>query len=82
MSATVHLSSDIRRFSDGQGTVSAEGATISAVIADLDRRFPGLGERLSNQMAVVLDGVVIAHPQYEPVGDGAEIYFIHRTSGG
>ena len=82
MTATVHFSSLYRRFTDGVAEVEAEGATVAAVIADLDKRFPGIGEHLGEGTAVVINGVLVAHAEYEPVPDGAELHFVHQPSGG
>ncbi len=84
MTVRVHFSSDLRRLTGGltEVEVADPGATVKALVANLDGRFPGLGERLSAGTAVMLDGEVIAHPDYEPVADGSEVYFIHQPSGG
>ena len=45
------------------------------MIEDLDRCHPGLGEALRVGVSVVIDGLLVAHPEYEPVPDGAEVAF-------
>ena len=82
MSARVHLSSNLRGSTGGLADVEAEGATVGALIEDLDRRYPGLGDALRVGTSVVIDGLLIAHPEYEPVADGAQIYFVPQTAGG
>ena len=82
MTATVHFTSDLRRFTDGVAEVEADGSTVGALINDLDQRFPGIGDRLREGTAVVINGVLVAHPEYEPVPEGAEIHFVHQPSGG
>ncbi len=82
MTVKVHFSSDLRRLTGGLTSVEASGATVEDLIVGLDGRFPGLGDRLRTGMAVVLNGELIAHPGYEPLDDGAEIYFMHQPSGG
>ena len=82
VTATVRFGSDLRRHAEGHAEVQAEGATVAALIADLSKRFPGLGDRLGAGTAVVINGVLIAHPDYEPVPDGAEVYFVPQPSGG
>ena len=82
MAATVHFGSDLRRYTGGRAEVEASGANVKALIADLVQRFPDLGPRLQAGTAVVVNGVLIAHPDYEPVPDGAEIYFVPQPSGG
>ena len=82
MPVRVHLSSNLRGPTGGLAEVEADGATVSAVIDDLDRRYPGLGDSLRVGVSVVIDGLLIAHPDYEPVADGTQVYFIPQTAGG
>ncbi len=67
---------------DGLAEVDANGSTVGAVIDDLDRRYAGLGDLLRAGTSVVIDGLLIAHPEYESVADGSTVYFIPQTSGG
>lgn len=84
MTVRVHFSSDLRQLTGGLTEVEVDdpGSTVRELVASLDRRFPGLGERLGAGTAVMLDGEVIAHPDYESIADGSEVYFIHQPSGG
>lgn len=45
----VNLSSHFRSYTDGAPTVPAQGATVAEVLADLDRRHPGLRFRLIDE---------------------------------
>ncbi len=82
MPVRVHLSSNLRGPTGGVAEVEAEGATVGALIDDLDRRYPGLGDALRSGVSVVINDLLIAHPDYEPVADGAQIYFVPQTAGG
>ena len=82
MAVKVHLSSNLRGPTGGVAELEADGSTVGALIEDLDRQFPGLGEQLRAGVSVVIEGLLIAYPEYEPVPDGAEVYFIPQTSGG
>ncbi|MCC9306660.1 MoaD/ThiS family protein [Kitasatospora sp. RB6PN24] len=46
MSATVRIPTILRTYTDGRSEVTAEGATLAEVIADLDRNHTGIGARL------------------------------------
>lgn len=46
MSIDVRIPTILRPFTKDQKAVSANGATLSAVIADLDAQYPGIGDRL------------------------------------
>lgn len=82
MAVKVHLSSNLRGPTDGAAEVEAVGATIGALIDDLDNRYPGLGEQLRLGVSAVIDGLLIAQPEFEPVHDGAVVHFIPQTVGG
>ena len=82
MPVRVHLSSNLRGPTGGIAEVEAEGATVGALIADLDRLYPGLGDTLRAGTSVVINGMLVAHPEYEPVPDGGLVYFVPQTAGG
>ena len=82
MAARIHLSSNLRGPAGGLAELEATGATVGALIDDLDRRYPGLGDALRAGVSVVIDGLLVAHPEYEPVPEGAEVYFVPQTAGG
>ena len=46
MTMEVRVPTILRGLTDGAKTVTAEGADVQAMIADLDGRFPGMAERL------------------------------------
>ena len=46
MPVEVRIPTILRPYTAGAKTVEAEGATIADLVADLDVRYPGLGERL------------------------------------
>jgi molybdopterin synthase sulfur carrier subunit len=46
MSIEVRIPTILRPYTKDQKTVSAEGATLSAVISNLDSQYAGIGERL------------------------------------
>jgi sulfur-carrier protein len=46
MAVEVRIPTILRKYSDGEKTVKADGATIRDLIADLDAHYPGLGGQL------------------------------------
>ncbi len=78
----VHLMSDHRRFTDGEAVVESEGATVGAVIADLEQRYPGLGEALTHGASAGVNGEIHAEPQYLEVDADTDIYFVAPLTGG
>jgi MoaD family protein len=49
MSVTVRVPTPLRRYTHGQAQVTAEGATLTEVVADLEARYAGLRERLLDE---------------------------------
>jgi len=49
MSVPVHFSSHLRSYTHGRSDVQAEGGTLAQLMADLDRRFPGLRFRVIDE---------------------------------
>jgi molybdopterin converting factor small subunit len=52
---TVRLPSLLQPLAGGAASVEAAGATLRAIIQDLDRRHPGLGQRIVDSDAVRTD---------------------------
>jgi len=46
MAIRVHIPTPMRQHTDGQAVVEAKGGTVSAVLADIGQRFPGITQRL------------------------------------
>lgn len=80
--ARVHLGSALRRFTGGVAEVEVEAGVVRSLIAELDRRFPGLGEHLSTGAAVSIDGEIMHDALYEQVPPDAEVYFLPAIGGG
>ena len=49
MAVEVRVPTILRSFTGGEKAVTAEGASLEAVIKDLDTNFPGLGDRLLDE---------------------------------
>lgn len=75
-------------FSGGKQTVSVPGTTVRQVIDNLDRAYPGMGERLLDgdrlqpSIAVVVDGVISQEKLRHKLEEDSEIQFIPAVSGG
>lgn len=48
----VRIPTPLRSLTSGQDEVTADGATIAALIEDLERRFPGVRDRLLDEKGV------------------------------
>ena len=51
--AQVRIPTPLRKYTGGAETVQAEGATIAGLVADLDRRHPGIKDRICDDTGQV-----------------------------
>lgn len=84
----VSVPSQLIAYTGGATRVEAEGATVAAVLADLDRRFPGLKfrvvdeqDRIRRHMRIFV-GDLEAKRLDVPVGSKAELLIFGALSGG
>ncbi|HLG50411.1 MAG TPA: MoaD/ThiS family protein [Chloroflexota bacterium] len=90
MAITVYIPTPYRDLTAGQGHVSADGRTLHELIDDLERRYPGLRERLCDQtgirshLNVFINGREMRTLRGEetPLTDGDEVAFIPALVGG
>jgi molybdopterin synthase sulfur carrier subunit len=50
---TVRVPTPLRKYTQGKEEVAAEGRTIGELITDLERRFPGIRERICDESGAV-----------------------------
>jgi molybdopterin converting factor small subunit len=83
----VRLPPLLRPLAGGADAVRAEGVTLRAVITDLDRRFPGMADRVIDDGAIRGD-VMIAVGGDEvsdldaPIPEDAEVHILPAIAGG
>ena len=49
MGIQIRVPTPLRKFTKGADTVAAEGATVGALVDDLDRQHPGIKERICDE---------------------------------
>ena len=49
----VRIPTPLRKHTGGAEAVDAEGATVTALVADLDRRYPGIKDRICDESGQV-----------------------------
>ncbi len=88
MPVQITLSSHVRSYTGGQARVEAEGATLAQVLADLERRYPGIRFRLVDEqdrirphMNVFIAGSLVRDLDH-PVAPGDTIHILAALSGG
>ena len=88
---TVRIPTPLRKLTQGKEEVSAAGATIGALVADLERQFPGLKERICDDTGAVRRFVNIFQNDEDirflqnldtPVKDSDEISIVPAIAGG
>jgi sulfur-carrier protein len=51
--AQVRIPTPLRKYTGGAEAVQADGATVGALVADLDKRHPGLRDRICDESGAV-----------------------------
>ncbi|BBY53589.1 MoaD/ThiS family protein [Mycobacterium koreense] len=90
MSVTVSIPTILRPHTGGQKRVTATGATLAAVIADLDANYAGIGERLVDNgklhrfvnIYVNDEDVRFSGGLDTVLGDGDEVTILPAVAGG
>ncbi len=83
----VHISSVLHQYTGGRTQVEASGATVTHVLADLDRQCPGLRFRVIDEQGRlrphlrIFVGMEQVKDLDTPVG-AQEIHLLHALSGG
>lgn len=91
MAIEVRIPTVLREHTLGEKKVSAEGATLRELVADLERRYPGIGPklvaedgRLHRFINVYVDDEDVRYLGgiETPVRDGAEVSILPAVAGG
>jgi molybdopterin synthase sulfur carrier subunit len=91
MAVQVRIPTPLRKFTDGRDTVEATGASIGAILSDLDSRHPGLRERICEADGTVRrfvnlyingDDIRFLENLNSPVKDGDEVSIVPAIAGG
>jgi len=84
----VRVAALLHEYTGGKNVVEAEGATIGAVMDDLDRQFPGVAFRVIDEQGRVrrhmhvFVGESTATDRATPVPAGVELFIVGALSGG
>ena len=91
MPVTVRIPTPLQRLTNGQGEVACEGATVTELLADLERRHPGIKERICDQdgklrrfvnVFVNEEDVRFLQGDQTAVKDGDDVSIIPAIAGG
>jgi molybdopterin converting factor small subunit len=84
----VYVSSHVRAYTAGQSEVEAEGRTLTELLADLDRRYPGMRfrvvdeqDRIRPHMNFFVGGELVRDLAH-PIAPGDDVHILGALSGG
>jgi molybdopterin synthase sulfur carrier subunit len=89
--ATVRIPTPLRKLTQGAEEVNASGKNVSELIADLERKFPGIKERICDDTGAVRRFVNIFVKDEDirflqnldtPLKDGDEVSIVPAIAGG
>ena len=89
--ATVRIPTPLRKHTEGKEEVTATGATIGEIIADLEKNYPGIQARICDESGAVRKFVNIFANEEDirylanldtPVKDSDEVSIIPAIAGG
>ena len=91
MAVTVRVPTPLQRLTNGQGEVACEGATVKALLDDLERRYPGIKERICDESGklrrfvnvfVNEEDIRFLQGDQTAIKDGDEVSIIPAIAGG
>ncbi|MBS0661075.1 MAG: MoaD/ThiS family protein [Verrucomicrobia bacterium] len=87
----IRIPTPLRKLTDNQEVVQAEGATVGELLTALDGRFPGLRERICDEAGAVRrfvnvfvndEDIRFLEDQATPVGPTDEVSIVPAIAGG
>jgi len=88
MNCTVKIASPLRSYTGGQNSVTASGATVAEVLADIERRYAGMRFRMIDEQNHIRQHIRLFVNNSEvkaldqPVREGDTVHLICALSGG
>jgi len=88
MTVSVRVSTHLHFYTQGQSTVEAEGRTLTELMANLDRRFPGIRFRVIDEQNRIRPHIsifvrrVLVRDLRCPLSPGDEVFILGALSGG
>jgi molybdopterin synthase sulfur carrier subunit len=88
---TVRIPTPLQRLTNGQGEVACEGQSVTELLADLERRYPGIKERICDQdgklrrfvnIFVNEEDIRFLKGDQTPIKDGDDVSIIPAIAGG
>ena len=71
-----------RDLAGGVREIEIEASTVRRLIAELEKRFPGLGDFVEDHAAIAIDGEIHQDALGSPLQPNSEVVLIPRIGGG
>ena len=68
-----------QEFAAGQTELDLDAASVRQLVGELERRYPGMGNRINVEMAVAIDGEIYQDAFLEPIAPTARCSFYRRS---
>ena len=78
----VNVSASLRELVGGAASIRIEAATIRELLRKLVERYPRLGTRVDEGIAVAVNGEIFRDDRNELIPQGAEVFLLPRIQGG
>ena len=76
------IPSALRHHTGGVERLEVAAPDVRGLLAELERRFPGIGEPLRSEVAVAIDGEIVGDALFEPIEPTSEVHFLPKIGGG
>ena len=80
--ARVVIPKALQHRTGGATHLEVEARDVRQLLAELDRRFPGIAEELHERCQIAVDGDILAGAWLEPLEAGSEVHFLPQIGGG
>jgi len=71
-----------QRYTGGQTELEVSATTFRRLVAELENRFPGLGQQVEESMAIAIDGEIFQDAYSAKFGPENEVVLIPKIGGG
>jgi molybdopterin converting factor small subunit len=78
----VFACSDCQLLAGGEASLDVDVDTVRSLIAELERRHPGLGAHVERKVAISIDGEIHQDALFAPLSQSSEVFLIPRIGGG
>jgi molybdopterin synthase sulfur carrier subunit len=82
MARVSSITQQVRDLTGGLDHFTVEASSVRALIVALEKRFPGLGELVTDQMSLAIDGELHQDAMSEPLGPETEVVLVPRIAAG